>query len=157
MYNINLTLAEFILALGEQEVLELSRPDDELANTIDEPRIEFAIQNAIDLINSRYIIATDCGKAYILSAGKSIIVFIARYLLDIVKRRPFVEQDYERAMEILRFACEDCAKRCPLSPQEISDLLGEPIKLSRGRAFRGNNNPSIKLSRIRDEYIFKRY
>ncbi len=148
-----LTIPEFILALGEVEVLELSRPDDELAPTINEDRVNFAIANAIALIDARYTVATDCGKAFIIKAGKSLIIFIARYLLDIVKRRPFVEDDYKKAMETLEFACKDCAKSCPLSPAEISSILGEPIKKGLVRTQSGATYPRRRISRIYLDFI----
>jgi phage gp36-like protein len=121
------TVDNLVLALEPNEILELSRLTDPLATTIDTLKVQYALDRTTELLNSYYLISNNCGKAYIKMVCKQTTIWIARYFLDTTKSRPFVEQDYERAMELLKYACTDCTKNCPLTPQQIANLLGTDV------------------------------
>lgn len=131
------TEAELIVALESVEVLELSRLTDPLATTIDSVKVQYALDRATDFINSYYLMSNDCGKAYIKTVCKQVTIWITRYFMDSTKSRPFVEEDYTRAMELLKYACTECVKRCPLTQQQIDDLLGEDATSSILKCYSG--------------------
>lgn len=133
--NTFLTLEQFVLALEEQEVLELSNLTEPLAQTINEPKVQFAINRAISLINSYFVTTNDCGKAYIQLQAQQLIIDIARYYLDTTKARPFVKENYDEAIRLLEYACTECIKNCPLELAEIETILGR--RASRAGRFCG--------------------
>ena len=146
--NNTLTLEQFTLALEEQEVLELSNLTDPLAPNINVNKVQFAIDRAIGLINSYYLTANDCGRAFILVQAQQLIIDIGRYYLDTTKARPFVKENYDEAIRLLEFACTDCIKNCPLSLTEIEEILGvKARRISRFKGFSGAK-PKVKPTGI---------
>jgi hypothetical protein len=119
-----LTEAEFILALEETEVLELSRLTDPLAPTIDSAKVAFALKRAHDMIQSSYIISSRCGKAMIALNCQQLTIWLARYFMDTTKSRPFVEEDYNKARELLDTCKCYQDKSCPISKADITEILG---------------------------------
>ena len=151
------TQQDMIDFYGFEEILELTNLCDELADTINTTKLQAALDAAHGILNSRYLIAGDCGRALIKTSCQSIIYWICRYLMDQTKSRPMVNEDYDHAMALLDYACKECIERCPLSAEEITDILGEdavPTR-SRLRCYSGGGNrfntfaPRIKV----DTYI----
>ena len=150
------TIEQLILALEEQEVLELSRLDDPLAPTVDEPKVQFALDRALGIINSYYITSSDCGKAYIKTMCQQLTIWITRFLLDTTKARPFVESEYDKAMELLKYACSECvADNCPLSDEEIEEILGTKPKTGKLRVNSGFDTKQRAIGRVYDFSINK--
>lgn len=136
------TIQDFINIYELNEAIEISNLcGDELDDEINTDKLQAALDNAHDIINSRYLIASDCGRALIKTSCKQLVLWVTRYIADTTKSRPMVDEDYKRAMEMLEYACKECAIRCPLSRMEIEDILGENIsRRSRLKCFRGNGN-----------------
>jgi hypothetical protein len=162
-----LTLAEFILALEQTEVLELSRLYDPLNPTIDEPKVNFALSRALSHINSSFVTSNICGKAFIKLNCQQLTIWLARYFLDTTKSRPFVEEDYKKALDLLDFACKCKQGSCPISQAEIEEILGpgagtvskfrsgtlhvcRPLKKSTGLLRNSNNDGQVKFGRLSD-------
>ena len=144
--NTCLTLEQFVLALEPQEVLELSNLTDPLAPTINEAKVQFAIDRAIGIINGYYVTTNDCGKAYIKLQCQQLIIDIARYYLDTTKARPFVKENYDEAIRLLEYACTDCIKYCPLDIKEIETILG--VTASRAGRFRGFAGSRTRVKKV---------
>jgi hypothetical protein len=135
------TTQDFIDLYGQEEAIEITNLCDPLINTINLVKLQAGLDNARSLINSRYIIASDCGRALIKTSSKQLVLWVARYILDTTKARPFVDEDYDRAMDMLDYACNKCGDRCPLSRLEIEQILGENLSnRSRVRSFSGACN-----------------
>ncbi len=134
------TIADFILALEEEEVLELSELYNPCGNEINGSKIQQALDRAIAMINSRFVMADNCGRAYLKLNSFNLVIWIARHLLDTVKARPHVVEDFERAMqEIEKYSCRDCSENCPLTDAQICEILGEPCP-SADKNFRFNSD-----------------
>lgn len=160
------TIQDFINIYELNEAIEISNLcGDELNDTINTDKLQAALDNAHDIINSRYLIASDCGRALIKTSCKQLVLWVARYIADTTKSRPMVDEDYKRAMEMLEYACKECADRCPLSSAELEEILGENIsRRSRLRCYRGNGNrffgrhaQRIKVDRFATKNGFENY
>ena len=147
------TVSDFVLALEFNEVLELSNLSDPLATTVNEPKIQYALDRALETINSYYVLASYCGKASIKLQAKQLTIWLARYYLDTTKARPFIEEDEKKAIEALKYACSDF--KCQLTTSQINEILGvsPPLvtRLSSGfRSFKAKN----KVKRITNYYEY---
>ena len=135
------TIQDFIDLYEMEEAIEITNLCDELASTINTAKLQAALDNAHGLVNARYLIAGDCGRALIKTSCKQIILWVARYLADTTKSRPMVDEDYKRAMEFLDYACNKCIDRCPLSRAEIESILGADVSTrTKLRCCSGNGN-----------------
>lgn len=133
------TIADFTIAYGDEETLEITNLCDELATTVNTVKLQSALDRAHDLINSKFYIASDCGRALIKVSAKQLVLWISRYLLDTTKSRPMVDEDYKNAMDYLQYACTECVSRCPLSKEEIESILGfTGTSRSRFRGYSGS-------------------
>lgn len=128
------TIEDFVIAFEAQEGLEITNLHDELAPTRDDIKLQHALDRAHELLNGRYIMTNDCGRALLRLSAKQLILWITRYLLDTIHSRPFVEDDYKKAMEWVDLTCEECKVRCPLTSAEIKDILGADYVPSKPRA-----------------------
>lgn len=146
-------VAELELALETEELLQLTNLTDPLATTINYAKAESAIQRATAIINSYSILASRCGQAYLKLSQLQLTIWLSRYLLDTAKSRPFVAEDYERAIKLLEFSNSDAAHNCPLSSQEIADILGEQVNKKRSRSSAGNAAHQPRISRVHPNYI----
>lgn len=153
MFTISLfddvTTQDFIDLYEETEAIEITNLYDELATTINQTKLNAGLANAKQLVFARFLQAGDCGRALIVVARKQLVLWIMRYILDTVKARPFVNEDYQKAMEYLEFACEGCLDRCPLSLDEIELILGQRVTTrSRLRCSSGYTSRQV-MSNIR--------
>lgn len=122
-----ITVADFIVALEEKEVKELSDLDDPCGTNIDATKIQYAIDRATEEINSYFVVSGNCGRALVYLNGKNLTIAIARYLLDTLKNRPAVTEAYERALDRLKdFSIWDDERNCPLSDDQLAEILGDP-------------------------------
>lgn len=122
-----ITVADLTLALEEKETLELSNLDDPCGNVVNATKLQYAIDRATEEINSYFVVTGNCGRALIFLNGKNFSIAIARYLLDTMKARPSVVEAYERVMKRLdEFSKWDDERNCPLSDEQLADILGEP-------------------------------
>lgn len=119
------TQADFITALEEEEVLELSELYDPTNPVIDTIKIDYALSRAHDELNVAFIAAGNCGKAMIKTNARSLVIAIARVLLDTVKARPHVQEDARYAREQLQYyQIYDDKYNCPLSQEQLEEILG---------------------------------
>lgn len=141
-----ITTQDFIDLYGEEEAIEITNLCNPLADTINQTKLLAGLNNAKDMVRGRMLIANDCGRALIAVSAKQIVLWIMRYIMDSTKARPFVDDDYDKAMEFLEYACNKCAERCPLSTAQIEEILGEGlITKSRLRCFSGYGNTIKRL------------
>ena len=140
------TVADFILALEEEEVKQLSNIDDPCSTDIDATKIQQALDRALCQINGSFVISGNCGKALIKLNCKNLQIDIARHLLDTVKARPHIQTNFEKACEQLeKFAKWDQENECPLTPADMEEILGEmPPTVDKGFRF---NSDSRKWNR----------
>lgn len=144
------TQQDFIDLYEMREAIEITNLCDELASMINTPKLQTMLDNAHGIVNSRYLIASDCGRALIKTSCKQIVLWIARYLGDTTKSRPMVNEDYQHAMQLLDYACKLCNDRCPLTQEEIKEILGEDTTNSaKLRCFAGNGNKFNRFPRRR--------
>ena len=121
------TIADLIVALEEEEVKELSNLFDPCGNIIDSTKIQYAIDRATEELNAGFVVSGNCGKALLKLGAKNIIIAIARYLLDTIKARPHVVDDARDARaRIKEYSLFDTEFNCPLSDEDLAEILGEP-------------------------------
>lgn len=142
------TVADFTTLYGESEVMELSNLCDPLDDTIDNDKIQQGLDLATEQINSYYAVASDCGKALIKINCRMFALRIARYILDTTKSRPHVEDDYKMSIDQITNYCSCDKGRCPLSTEQLKDILGDEFKSSRAR-YRGFAGTGRRISRMR--------
>lgn len=124
------TIADLIVALEEDEIKELSNLFDPCGNVIDATKIQYAIDRAHEELNSAFVVTGNCGKALVKLNAKNIIIAIARYLLDTVKARPHVIDDAKDARARLKeFGIYDDKHQCPLTDDQLAEILGEPAPI----------------------------
>ena len=124
------TIADLIVALEEEEVKELSNLFDPCGNITDATKIQYALDRATEELNAGFVVSGNCGKALIKLSAKNIIIAIARYLLDTVKARPHVVEDAKLARErIKEYALYDTEYNCNLSDEDLAEILGEPAPI----------------------------
>lgn len=120
------TIADIIVALEEEEIKELSNLFDPCGNVTDATKIQYALDRAHEELNAAFVVAGNCGKALIKLGAKNIVIAIARYLLDTIKARPHVVEDAKDARARLKeFALYDDEHNCPLSDEDLAEILGE--------------------------------
>jgi len=92
---------DFILTYGLAEAIQLSQLDDGDAIQPNADKILMAIQDACAQIDTYISRATRSGAVLIASNRRRIALTIARYHLDVVRRRDDVKEDYERCLKEL--------------------------------------------------------
>ena len=127
------TTQDFIDLYGMEEAIEITNLCEPLNDTVDMVKLQAMIDNAKALVLGRLMIANECGRALIKVSAKQLILWISRYIGDSTKSRPFVSEDYDRAIAYLDYACKDCSKRCPLTFDEIKLILGDDANQTRSR------------------------
>ena len=143
------TIQDLINIYEEEQALELSQLCDELAANRDDVKLQAALDNALSIINGYYLTSSDCGKALIKTAGKQLQLWLAVYIADTIKSRPFVEEGYNKAMEMLKYACTECVDRCPLNRAELETILGEGVsRRSRLRCYSGRRTRIAERTEI---------
>lgn len=120
------SIEEYILYVGTEEAVESSNPDDASATEPEENRIEQAIELAKAEILGTYCVACPAGKLFIAKMIKPLVLDVARYRLDTIKRRDDIKEAYEKVCKLLERATSDeiCAMEVT---QEDSDLFGIPF------------------------------
>lgn len=158
------TVQEFIEAYDDIEAMLLEDPEGEylLDEDIKEMslksnrRIQLALDDAEGMILSHYIKALPMGRAMIQQSFRRLQLRIARYLLDTVKGRQSVKEDYESCLEFLKSASE-MTDNIQLT-QEEQDVLGINVKQS--RRIYSRRNPRVftrdSLSSYRSGDLFYR-
>jgi len=151
------TVAEFELTYGTQETIELSDLCDPLRTTIDDVKIQNAINLATSQLNSHYLVADDCGRALIKTNCKLLVLRIARFLLDTTKSRPHVFEDYQDALAQIKEYCS-CSKggRCPLTSAQLRCILGDDYVSTRA-TYRGYAGIGRRIGRIPDRSLVDRF
>lgn len=101
------TVADFIARYGLVEALEISQLHDPNATIVDEARIEVALYDAQCWLHSTLMGVNVTGRELITSSAKRYVCSGARYLLDSLRRRAVVVEEWEELnREIARFATE---------------------------------------------------
>lgn len=150
-----ITTQDFIIAYEEQEAIEITNLTNEFSNAIDLIKLQHAIDRAHEFVNARYLMASDCGRAYIKISCRQILLWLTRAFLDTTKSRPFVVEDEQRAIDLLNYACNECTTKCPLNDLEIIEILGPDyittkprIMCSSGHTERNRFNNRIKNRKV---------
>lgn len=106
------SVEEYILYVGTEEAIEQSNPDDATATEPEENRIEFAIELAKADVLGTFCVACPAGQVFISKMIKPLILDIARYRLDTIKRRDDIKEAYDKACQLLERATSDeiCSK-----------------------------------------------
>ena len=116
----------YVLYVGLEEAIEASNPDDASATEPEENKIELSIELAKAEILGTYCVACPAGKLLIAKMIKPLVLDIARYRLDTIKRRDDIKEAYEKACEILERATSD--EICSLEvSEEDAELFGIPF------------------------------
>ena len=101
------SVADFVARYGTVEALEISQLHDPNATTIDENRIEVALYDAQCWLHSYLLAMEALGRELIAPSATRFICAGARYLLDTLRRREVVIQEWDAVTrEINRFAQE---------------------------------------------------
>lgn len=98
------TVGDFVSAYTRKEAIELSNLSDGSAGSINERRIEMALEDASSYIDNYLLSATAAGIRLISSNRRRTTLTIARYYLDTVRRRETVTQDYDNAIKELQIS-----------------------------------------------------
>lgn len=125
------TVDDFKLAYDDIEFTLLNDPataylDEDSASAVPaiDDRIQLALDDADCELSSYYIRALAMGRAMIRNNYRRLQLRIARYLLDTVKSRESVKQDYEKAIEFLDKVVE-LKDNLVLTKEEAEDLQVE--------------------------------
>lgn len=121
------TTADFVQYVGNQEAIELSEPDDVNATVINEARLQFHIDLAFQQIDAYDTVACPSGKAFVRRQVAWLQLSITRYLLDTLRRRDDVTEEYNKATELLNMSnskdiCEQFVTAEELIELDISPL-----------------------------------
>lgn len=153
------TQQDFIDLYGQEEAIEITNLCDSLATTINTTKLQLGLDLAQDIVNAKFLIASDCGRALIKTSCRMLVLWISRYVMDSTKSRPMVDEDYKRAMEMLEYACTECVDRCPLSKEEVNSILGQNVSRStKLRCYSGEGNRfkrgrrRIKVDRFHEKF-----
>ena len=150
------TIADFELYFGTQETIELSDLCDPLNTVINTDKIQLALDMAHDTLNGYYAVASDCGRAMIKLNCKRMVMVIARSILDTTKSRPNVQEDLEFVLNQIKEFCSCDNSRCPLSPSDLKDILGDDYQSNRA-TYRGYPGIGRRIQEIPDRSFVDRY
>jgi len=95
------TVDYFISVFGYAEAVELSNIEDPTGNQIDVDKIQFALNDAGQLINNFIDSAPPQGKILIAGSYRRTQATIARYYLDVLRPRTQVQEAAEKALQQL--------------------------------------------------------
>lgn len=115
------TPADFILAFGQRETIQLTNLEDPKATTVNLAKLNMAIQDATALIDNYVIQASRAGKFLISSNRRRTALTIARYYLDSVRKRKDIVEDYERCIKELDKARDTQTAIRPHDPWWLTD------------------------------------
>lgn len=115
------TPADFIVAYGERETVQLTNLESPRATTVNYSKLNMAIQDACALIDNYVVQASRAGKLLISSSRRRTALIIARYYLDSVRKRKEVIEDYERAIKELDKARDSTTAVRPHDPWWLDD------------------------------------
>lgn len=115
------TPADFILAFGQKETIQLTNLEDAKATTVNLAKLNMAIQDASALIDNYVIQASRAGKFLISSNRRRTALIIARYYLDSVRKRKDIIEDYERCIKELDKARDTQTAIRPHDPWWLTD------------------------------------
>lgn len=148
--NLKATVADFIMAFGEVETLELSHINTASeSEEIDENRILNALELAFQETMSYDCLCGFAGKYAIRKSLKRLMLDIARYRLDAIERRQDLVDTYERILDFFKDCRElkESFMTKKISKEEAADLGLEEFRVSR--------TPTVKRGRLAfdDEYL----
>ena len=126
------TVDDFITTFGELEALELSNLEDVNEPTICREKIENAIDLANDLWCGYQVRCKLAGKAAITKAQRWLVLNIARYLMDSLKRRCDITDTYNSCIEFMKESCE-------MEGDQLTDEELEDLGLTRANTIRFRN------------------
>lgn len=136
MPTLKATVADFISAYDDLEAIFLADPDthgldpdlQDIALTGQE-RLQLALDDADGELQRYYLKSLPMGRAMIQSGYRRMQLRIARYLLDTVKARQSIKEDYEKVISTLEKISED-KDNVQLTEDEAL-MLGVDVKQSR--------------------------
>lgn len=95
------TVGDFVLAYGLKEAIQLTNIDDASATSVNEAKLQMAIEDANALIDSYIEQSGKAGRVLITSNRRRTALVIARYYLDTVRRREDIYKDYVESLKQL--------------------------------------------------------
>jgi len=155
------TVQDFVLAYDDIESVFLQDPDgsmldDDLQNLAltEQNRLQLALDDADCMMLAYYVKCLPMGRAMLTQGYRRLQMRIARYLLDTVKARQSVKEDYKDALDFLNKLLE-FTDNVQLT-QEEADMLGVEVKQSRRIQFQANERVFTRdnLSNYREGRLF---
>lgn len=95
------TVGDFVLAYGLKEAIQLTNIDDASATSVNEAKLQMAIEDANALIDSYIEQSGKAGRVLITSNRRRTALVIARYYLDTIRRREDIYKDYVESLKQL--------------------------------------------------------
>lgn len=95
------SVGDFVMAYGLKEAIQLTNIDDASATSVNEAKLQMAIEDANSLIDSYIEQSGKTGRVLITSNRRRTALIIARYYLDTVRRREDIYKDYVESLKQL--------------------------------------------------------
>lgn len=123
------TVDDFIARYGNLEALELSQLDDPNAVAINRDRIDVALEDATCWFTSWLFAANVTARTLVTPSAKRVICCYARYLLDSLRRRTVVIEEYNEMIRELQFFGSQAEER-----SKWQGTTGRLIRIRHARA-----------------------
>lgn len=121
------TVEDFVGLFGQMESIEISNLEDASEGSINEVKIQRALDIAYDFIMSYDSLCQYSGKVAIRRAIRRLMLDMSRYFLDVLQRREDVIKSHEDCVDFLKM-CVDNKDGWTLLSQEEADELGLELK-----------------------------
>lgn len=132
---------DFVLGFSMLNTIELSDLDNPESITVNQTRIEFALDLAANDINSWVSQAPPAGQITLRQQQKRLMLDIARYFLDSDKNRTYTKERYDAAQEFGMKMIE--LKRTTPYDADLAKIYG--IKPNRTNRVRMGSDPRIPV------------
>lgn len=137
----------FVEIFGYQEAIELSKIDDPTSNTINNQKIQVALNDAAALINNYILTAPPQGKILIAGSYRRTQAIIARWYLDTLRPRQQVIDAAKGALEQLELWAAKGNPSAALKWQEAYGYWGVGCSMVRSSSQRRRSFTEPSLTR----------
>lgn len=141
------TVDYFVEVFGYQEAVELSNIDNPTGNSINNDKIQVALNDAAVLINNYIITAPPQGKILIAGSYRRTQAILARWYLDVLRPRQQVVDAAEKAMEQLEIWASKSDPSTGLKWQEAYRYWGSGCTMTKSSYSRGRSFTEPSLNR----------
>ena len=155
------TVEDFLSAYDDLETISLADPDGNLLDPdlaemalADRKRIELAIDDSEGILQMYFIRSLPMGRAMITQAYRRLCLRLSRYLLDTVKARQSIKEDYDSVIQLLETVSQ-ITDNVQLTEEEQS-ILGIEVKQDRKIQYQTNERVFTRknLARYRENRLF---